>query len=115
LTEKLEGQEFLDVNQVLQRAVMHENHANDQGSYSRFRDSNHKERDMGNVNCLEEGSASDDEGEVCVAEWVDTPRDKSISCLFLRHDASKRDQIKYTFDVLKCDRLFDVLVRGGGD
>jgi hypothetical protein len=47
-----------------------------------------------------------------VAECVDTPRDKLISCSFLRHDAGKRDEIKYTFDVSKCDRLFDVLVKG---
>jgi hypothetical protein len=47
-----------------------------------------------------------------VAECVDTPRDKLISCSFLRHGAGKRDEIKYTFDVSKCDGLFDVLVKG---
>jgi hypothetical protein len=42
LKEKLEGQNFLDVNQVLQRVKVYENHARDQMSYNRFRDSNHK-------------------------------------------------------------------------
>jgi hypothetical protein len=93
--------------------VMHENRAKDQMSYSRFRDGSHKERDKGNVNYLEEDPASDDEGNTCVAEWVDTPRDKPISCSFLRHGAGKKDEIKYTFDVSKCDKLFDVLVKGG--
>jgi hypothetical protein len=47
---------------------MHENHAKDQRSYSQFRDNNHKDRDKGYVNYLEEGSTSNDEGEVCMAE-----------------------------------------------
>jgi hypothetical protein len=113
LNKKVEGQEFFNMNQVLQRAVIHENHRRDQKSYSQFRDGGHKERDKGNMNDLEEGSANEEEGEVCVAEWVDTPRDKPISCSFLRHGAGKRDEIKYTFDVSKCDKLFDILVKGG--
>jgi hypothetical protein len=113
LNKKVEGQEFFNMNQVLQRAVIHENHPRDQKSYSQFRDGSHKERDKGNMNDLEEGSASEEEVEVCVAEWVDTPRDKPISCSFLRHGAGKRDEIKYTFDVSKCDKLFDILVKGG--
>jgi hypothetical protein len=115
LKEKLEGHEFLDVNQVLQRAVMHENRAKDQRLYSQFRDNSHKERDKGNMSYLEEESARDDEGEVCVAEWVDTPGNKPISCSFLRHGASKKDEMKYTFDVSKCDKLFDVVVKEGGN
>jgi hypothetical protein len=35
-----------------------------------------KDRDKGNVNYLEESSTSEEEGEVCVSEWVDTPRNK---------------------------------------
>jgi hypothetical protein len=34
LKEKLEGQDFLDVNQVLERVVVHENHTRDQWSYN---------------------------------------------------------------------------------
>jgi hypothetical protein len=44
LHEKLEGQEFTDVNQVMQRAMAQENRARDNRSSSRFR--NHsKEKD----------------------------------------------------------------------
>jgi hypothetical protein len=82
---------------VLQRVVIHENCAKNQRSYSRFRDNNHKERDKSSVNYLEE----------------DTPKDKLICCSFLRHNVDKKDEIKYTFDVSKCDKLFDVLVKGG--
>jgi hypothetical protein len=42
---------------------------------------------------------------------VDTPR--PISCSFLKPNESKRDEMRYTFDVLKCDKLFDILVQGG--
>jgi hypothetical protein len=56
-----------------------------------------------------------EKGEVCVAEWVDMPRDKPISCSFLRQGAGRKYEVKYTFDVSKCDRLFDILVRGGGE
>jgi hypothetical protein len=50
---------------------------------------------------------------VCVAKWIDTPKDKPISCSFLKPNPSKQDNVKYTFDVTKCDKLFDVLVKGG--
>jgi hypothetical protein len=56
------------VNQVLQRDVVHENRARDQRSYNRFKDNNHRDRDKGNVNYMEESMASEEEGEVCVAE-----------------------------------------------
>jgi hypothetical protein len=87
LKEKLEGQDFLDVNQVLQRVVVHENHARDQWSYNWFRDSNHRDRDKDNVNYMEESLASEEEGEVCVAKWVDTPGNKPISCSFFKYGA----------------------------
>jgi hypothetical protein len=56
----------------------------------------------------------DEEGnEICVAEWVEKPEDKPITCSFLKPNGGRRDEIKYTFDVLKCDRLFDLLLQGG--
>jgi hypothetical protein len=36
-----------------------------------------------------------------------------VSCSFFRPNASKKEKIKYTFDVSKCDKLSDVLVQGG--
>jgi hypothetical protein len=111
LKEKLEGQDFVDVNQVLQRAVMQENRARDHRLHGRFKESTFME--MQNVDCVNEELASDKEAEVCVAEWVDTPRDKLIFCSFLKPNAVKTGEMKFTFDVSKCDRLFDVLVKGG--
>jgi hypothetical protein len=62
---------------------------------------------------VDEGSASESDAEVCMAEWVDTPRDKPISCSFLKPNTSHKEEIRYTFDVSKCDKLFDVLLHGG--
>jgi hypothetical protein len=55
----------------------------------------------------------DEEGnEICVTEWVEKPGDKPISCSFLKPNGGWRDEARYTFDVSKCDCLFDLLLRG---
>jgi hypothetical protein len=113
LTEKLEGHEFTDVNQVLPRVVVYENHANDSRAYGRFKDGGSREKDKHTVNILDDESASDGDMEVCVAEWVDTPSHKPFSCSFMKPKSGRKDGMKYTFDVTKCDRLFDVLIQGG--
>jgi hypothetical protein len=60
---------------------------------------------------MEDELTSDEDAKICVAEWVDMP--KPISCSFLKPSAWQKDEMKYTFDVSKCDKLFDVLVKGG--
>jgi hypothetical protein len=58
--------------------------------------------------------ADDEEGnEFCIAEWVENPRDKPILCSFLKPNGGRREEMRYTFDVSKCDCLFDLLLRGG--
>jgi hypothetical protein len=109
----MEGQDFIDVNQVLQRAVVHKNRAKDHKSFNQFKENNSREWEKHNVNCADEESPSDSEAEICVAESVDTLREKPISCSFMKPNTSKRDEMKFTFDVSKFDKLFDVLVRGG--
>jgi hypothetical protein len=51
--------------------------------------------------------------EVCVAEWVEKPGDKPISCSFFKPNGGRRDETKYTFDMSMFDRLFDLLLWGG--
>jgi hypothetical protein len=46
-----------------------------------------------------------------MAEWVDTPRDKPLACSFLKPSPGKKDEVKFTFDVSMCDKLFDVLLQ----
>jgi hypothetical protein len=87
----------------------YENHAKS----SRFSDSANKDKEMQCVNFVDE-EADDEEGnEICVAEWVEKHRDKPISCSFLKPNRGRREEMRYTFDVSKCDRFFDLLVRGG--
>jgi hypothetical protein len=54
LREKMKGQDFIDVNQVLQRANIHENHAKDHRSYNRFKEVGAKEREKHDVNFIDE-------------------------------------------------------------
>jgi hypothetical protein len=65
------------------------------------------------MNYIEGEAEGEEDNEICVAEWVETPGDKPISFSFLKPNGGRRDEMKYTFDVSKCDRLFDMLLRGG--
>jgi hypothetical protein len=59
---------------------------------------------------VDEETLSEDT-DVCVAMWVDTAKDKPLACSFLRPSHGKREEVKFTFDVSKCDKLFDVLLQ----
>jgi hypothetical protein len=110
LRDKLDGQEFSDTNQLLQCALPYENCA----KYSQFRDNANKDKENHHVNFMDE-EADDEEGnEICVVEWVETPGDKHISCSFLKPNGGRREEMRYTFDMSKCDRLFDLLLWVGG-
>jgi hypothetical protein len=78
LREKLEGQDFVSVNQVLQRAVTHENFSKDTRPHIRFREGR-REKERSNVGAVDEGLSSDDDAEVCVTEWVDVPKGKPVT------------------------------------
>jgi hypothetical protein len=80
---------------------------------SRFRDSSNKDKGKHHVNFVDE-EADDEEGnEIYVSEWVENPGDKPISCSFLKPNGGQREEMRYTFDVSKCDHFFYQLLRGG--
>jgi hypothetical protein len=80
---------------------------------SRFRDNADKDKEKHHVNFVDQ-EANDEEGnEICVAEWVEKPGDNPILCSFLKPNGGWREEMRYTFDVSKCDRLFYLLLRGG--
>jgi hypothetical protein len=83
--------------------------AKERKTHDRFKDIDRKEKP--GVNFVEEDSGSDSEIEVCVTKWIDTPKEKPLVCSFLRPSPGKEDEAKYTFDVTKCDKLFDVLLQ----
>jgi hypothetical protein len=67
MREKMEGHGFTDVDQVLQRAVVHENRAWDNRSYSWFKDTG-RDKDEQVVNLVDEESTDDGDAEICVVE-----------------------------------------------
>jgi hypothetical protein len=80
---------------------------------SRFRDSANKDKEKHHVNFVDEEANDEESNEICVAEWVEKPGDKHISCSFLKPNGGRREVMRYTFDVSKCDRLLDLLLWGG--
>jgi hypothetical protein len=80
---------------------------------SRFRDSVNKDKEKDHVNFLDEDADDEEGNEICVAEWVEKPRDKPISSSFLKPNGGQRERFRYTFDVSNCDHLFDLLLWGG--
>jgi hypothetical protein len=109
LRDKLDRQEFFNTNQLLQRVLPYENHAKS----SRFKDNATKDKEKHHIHFMDK-EADDEEGnEIFIAEWVGKPGDKPISCSFLKPNGGQRGEIRYTFDVSKCDRLFDLLLWGG--
>ena len=102
IKEKLEGNDFFAVNQVHQRALAAECRSKElQESHRHHRPNTH---------ALEYHSdSSDDESkDVNAAEFVWSPNDKPSTCASLKPISKNRhDEVKYTFDVSKCDRIFD--------
>jgi hypothetical protein len=90
--------------------VIHENRARDNRSYSQFKEAS-RDKVKSVVNLIGEELAKDGDAEICVAEWVESPR--PMSCSFLKPNEAKKGEMRYTFDVSKYDKLFDVLIQGG--
>jgi hypothetical protein len=103
----MKGHDFFDMNQVLQRAMVHENHVKEVKTYGRFKETSSKDKLA--VNGIGDESVSDEDG-VCVVVWVNTAKDQPLACLFLKPSPRRKDEMKYMFDVSKCDKLFDVLL-----
>jgi hypothetical protein len=71
-------------------------------------------RNERHVNTVEYSSESsdDEESDMCVAEWSWGPKSKPFVCSSLKSASkSRQDEICYTFDFAKCDRIFDYLLQ----
>jgi hypothetical protein len=109
LKEKLESHVFSDVRQVLQWALDCENRAKDSIGFPR---TNEKPRNECHINMVEYSSESldDEEVDMCVAEWSWGSKSKPFVCSSLKPISKRRqDEMCCTFDVAKCDRIFDYL------
>ena len=57
-------------------------------------------------------SSDDDNADVGVAVWNWTSKSKPFVCLNLKPASkSRQDEMRFTFDVAKCDRIFDYLLQ----
>jgi hypothetical protein len=88
--------------------MAHENRVKEVKTYGRFKETSSKNKPP--VNYIRDESVSDDEDGVCVVEWVNT-KDQPLACAFLKPSPGRKDEMKYTFDMSKCDKLFDVLLQ----
>jgi hypothetical protein len=111
LKDKLESHVFSDVSEVLQRALDCESGAKE---YRNFPRSSEKPMNEHHVNLVEYSSESSDneEANMCVVEWSWGSKSKPFICSSLRPASKTRqDEMCYTFDVAKCDRIFDYFLQ----
>jgi hypothetical protein len=110
LKDKLESHMFSDVSQVLQWTLYYESRAKESRNFPRTSD---KPRIECHINMIEYSSESsdDEETDMCVAEWSWGSKSKPIICSSLKSASkSRQDEMRYMFDVAKCDRIFDYLL-----
>ena len=105
--EKLDGQEFLDVSQVFQKSLANESRAKEARS---LQNSNEKPNRHVYVLGCESNCSEDEDNNVYAAEFVWSSNNKSCTCGSLKLiQKNRQDNIKFTFDVSKCDHIFDEL------
>jgi hypothetical protein len=69
---------------------------------------------MSDANMVEYSSESseDEEADMCVAKWSWGSKYKPFVCSSLKlASKSQQDKMCYTFNVAKCDRIFDYLLQ----
>jgi hypothetical protein len=62
---------------------------------------------------LDYESSDDESKEVCAAEFTWLPNDKANTCASLKPAHKSHDEMKFTFDVARCDKIFDELFKSG--
>jgi hypothetical protein len=107
IRNRLEGVKFYTLANVLVRGMAQELKLNKVKEHSKPRRSN--------IHMIEyDSDSSDDENEVYVAEFVWPSNSKASSCASLKSATKGRQkELKFTFDVSKCDRIFNELLKLG--
>jgi hypothetical protein len=105
IRDRLEGVEFHTLANVVVRGLAQELKLNKEKEPSKPRQSN--------VHVVEyDYDSSYDKNEVYVAEFVWPSKSKASSCASLKPATKGRqEELKFTFDVSKCDRIFDGLLK----
>jgi hypothetical protein len=104
LKEKLDGHTFLDVSQLLQKALTQESRV------KVAKISQKVKSDCAHVNIVDQQESLNEETvDVYIDEWVLNSNSKPSICSALKLVSRKNQQeeIKFTFDVAKCNRIFE--------
>jgi hypothetical protein len=101
LRDKLDGTQFFSIAQLHQRALTYE---------SRFKEISKSTACI--IHLVERDSLDDESADVYTAEFVWPKKAKSSTCSSLQPvQQNRQEEIKFTFDVAKCDRIFDELLK----
>jgi hypothetical protein len=65
------------------------------------------------MHMLDYESSEDENKEVCAAEFTWLPNHKANTGASLKPAHKSRDEMKFTFDVAKCDKILDELFKSG--
>ena len=89
---------------MLQKALAQKNQSKD----AKFKS------DRLGMHILQGESSDDEDNEVYAAEFVWSSNDKPSTCASLKPiPKNRQDEVKFTFDVTKCERIFDELAKLG--
>jgi hypothetical protein len=108
IRDKIEHYEFVNVNQLLQRVVSAESRLKE--SRKTLKSNRH------NVYVVDDHSdcSDDDNKEICPAKIKWLAENKMVTCPSLKPIHKNRgEEMKFTFDFSKCDRIFDELLKFG--
>jgi hypothetical protein len=109
LKEELKSHAFFDVSQVLQRALDCESWAKESRGHTRSSDKSRNKR-HDNMAEYRSESSNDEKADKCVAKWNWASKSKPLVCSSLKSASkSQQDEMRYTFDVARCDRIFNYL------
>jgi hypothetical protein len=105
LKERLEGIQFFTLAQLHQRALVCE---------SRSKETTKNIRHNVHIVECDQNSSDDESMEVYAAEMVWLRQTKYSACSSLQPVQKKRqEEVKFTFNVGKCDKIFDELLKNG--
>jgi hypothetical protein len=66
------------------------------------------------IHLLEHDNSDDESADICIAELVWSTKAKPSSCSSLQPvQKNRQEEVKFTFNVPKCDRIFDELLKNG--
>ena len=106
--EKLDGSSFYSINQLQAKALSQET------KFKKEKDTYKSHHSNTHVVEYDSDSSDDEDKEVYAAEFVWPASAKPSSCASHKPtQKNQQEEMKFTFDVSKCDRIFDELLRLG--